>query len=159
MSEVIADKLAENEQQRPLPQRPPTIPQGSPAAEDSLSGLIEQAKAATAQLTPAQSVAERFGAAPGADIGTTSRRPGPAARAEPSLLDLTPQERAMVIRLGTAAGKFDENGTAKAAHENAAWIAALVKDGRFTTTEDPTPGRRVNPQGVAGYTAGQSYGR
>jgi hypothetical protein len=108
---------------------------------------------------PAHSVAERFGAEPGADIGTTSRRPGPAAQPEQTLLDLTPQERALVIRLGTAAGKFDETGVAKEARERAAMVAEAARQGAWRTDEDRTPGRWVNPKGVAGYTAGQNNGR
>jgi len=38
---------------------------------------------------------------------------------------LTPQQRNELVRLGTVAGKFDENSTAKAAHEQAAMIAEL----------------------------------
>jgi hypothetical protein len=141
-------------QQQPLPQPAPQIPQTSPPSDDNLAGLIAQAKTATAQMTPAQSVAERFGQAPGAEIGTTSRRPGPTAAPEESLLDLTPQQRQELVRLGTAAGKFDENGTAKAAHENAAMVADATRQGAWTTDEDRTPGRWVNPRGVRGYTAG-----
>jgi len=65
----------------------------------------------------------------------------------------------MVIRLGTAAGKFDETGTAKAAKDHAAMVAEATRQGAWTTSEDTTPGRRVDTRGVAGYTAGQNYGR
>lgn len=65
----------------------------------------------------------------------------------------------MVIRLGTAAGKFDETGVAKEARERAAMVAEAARQGAWRTDEDRTPGRWVNPKGVAGYTAGQNYGR
>jgi hypothetical protein len=107
-------------------------------------------------MTPAESVAERFGAAPGGDIGVQVRRPGPAAKPEPSLLDLTPQQRNELVRLGTAQGRFDENGTASAAHANAAIVAKATREGAFRTDEDRTHGRWVNPKGVAGFTRGQN---
>lgn len=146
-------------QQQPLPQQAPHIPQTAPPAEDpGINDLVAQALAATAPMTPAQSVAERFGQAPGSEIGVTVRRPGPAAKPEPSLLDLTPQQRNELVRLGTAAGKFDESGTASAAHANAAMVAEATREGAFRTTEDTTPGRWVNPRGVAGFTRGQNRG-
>jgi hypothetical protein len=164
-----SEKLAENEQQQPLPQRAPQIPQTPPPADDSLAGLIEQARASMQMAESAHGVAERFGAEPGADIGTTSRRPRPAAEKAPSLLDvLSPQERAMVVRLATEAGAFENpadlkrtftGNSVKAAHDNAAMVAELTRAGAFTTSDDNTPGRRVGTRGVAGYTAGQSYGR
>jgi hypothetical protein len=43
---------------------------------------------------------------------------------------------AMVIRLGTAAGKFDETGTAKAARDHAAMVAEATRQGTWTTNED-----------------------
>jgi hypothetical protein len=157
--EEVRAKLEDEQQQQPLPLRAPTIPQAPPAADDSLAGLVERARASMRMAEPAHSVEERFGQAPGADVSQVSRRHAPAAEPEPSLLDLTPQERAMVIRLGTAAGRFDETGTAREAHDRAALVAEATRQGAWTTSEDTTPGRRVNPQGVAGYTAGQNYGR
>ena len=138
---------------QPLPQRPaPQIPQTAPEREDhGIDDLVAAAKAATAQMTPAQSVAERFGQAPGAEIGTVSRRPGPTAAPEESLLDLTPQQRQELVRRGIAAGKFDDNGTAKAAHDRAAEVQQLIRDKTFDITEDTQP-RRVDTHGVAGAT-------
>jgi hypothetical protein len=141
---------------QPLPQRPPTIPQAPPEQDLGVDDLVAQALAATKPMTPAQSVEQRFGLRSGSDVGTVSRRPGAAAaKPEPTLLDLTAQQRAELVRLGTASGRFDENGTAKAAHEHAAMVAEATRQGTWTTREDTTPGRLVNPRGVAGYTAGR----
>ena len=82
--EVRAKLENEQQEQQPLPRRAPTIPQAPPTADDSLAGLIEQARAALERATPAQSVAERFGQAPGADIGTESRRPCRRTEAKPA---------------------------------------------------------------------------
>ena len=110
---------------------------------------------------PAESVEARFGVRPGGDIGVAPRR-GFATDATPekSLLDLTPAAQALLARKAAQRGLTGpESEHAKAIYDNAAMVAALVKDGAFPTSEDRTPGRWVNPNGVAGHTAGQSYGR
>jgi hypothetical protein len=147
------EKLAETQPQRP--QRPPTIPQGPPPAADALGDLVEQARASMQMATPAGSFEERYGRSPGtSDIGTTARRPGPAAaEAAPpgDLLSLSPQERAMVVRLGTQAGRFEGTETGKAAHDRAAEVQQLVRDKTWTTVEDTTP-RKVPDTRIAGAT-------
>jgi hypothetical protein len=143
------DKLAE--QQRPLP--PPQIPpQAPPAVDDTFSDLVAQAKAAMQMATPAHSVAERFGHAPGEGISITARKPGPAAEAQSDLLDLSPQERAMVVHLGIEGGKFD-TVRAKAARDNAAEVAEAVREHAWDITVDTTP-RRARKTQISGFTPG-----
>ena len=97
--------------------------------------------------------AERFGvSAIGADIGTTARRPATAEAAyQDGDRDQERRQMALAMKVATEAGKFDENGTAKAAHDNAAMIQPLVRDKRFDTVED-TLSRRVDSRSVAGAT-------
>jgi hypothetical protein len=147
-------------QKQPLPQRPRTIPQTPPEQSDTVDDLVAQALAATKPMTPAESVEQRFGVRPGGDIGTVSRRPGPAAaKPEPSLLDLTAQQRAELVRLGNEQGRFDEHGTARAAHEQAALVQALVRDKTFDTVEDTTPRKAATTQGFAGASWWSRLGR
>lgn len=153
------EEVDEVRQQPAMPLREPAIPQ-SPEADTSVEGLVEQARAAMAQVRPAATVAERFGAEPGADIGTPARRHQPAAEREPSVLNLTPQEQAEVVRLGTQADAFgpaSERG--RGAQDNAALIADLLKSGAWTTSEDGTPGRRVTSTKIAGHTFGNGSGQ
>jgi hypothetical protein len=92
-------------------------------------------------------------------IGTTPRRPAPK-RAEPTMMDLNPFQQAELVRLGLARGRLgDENGNVKEARDRAAMVAEAAKAGTYTTSEDTTPGRKVDPAGVAGYTAGHGYKR
>jgi hypothetical protein len=154
-AEVMAaqqDKLAETRQ--PLP---PQIPQHEPVPA-GMEGFWKQAGELLEGPEPAQSVAQRFGQAPGADIGTTARRPGPTAEAayQDGDRDQERRQMALAVKLATEAGAFDsaEGSQAKAARDRAAIVQGLVHDKVFDTVED-TLRRRVNPQGVAGYTAGQ----
>jgi hypothetical protein len=145
-------------QQPAMPLREPAIPQ-APEADTTVEGLIEQARAGMSRVWPAATVAERFGAEPGADIGTPARRHPPAER-EPSVLDLTPQEQAEVVRLGTQAGMFgpgSERG--RGAQDHAALVADLLKSGAWTTSEDGTPGRRVTRTKITGHTFGNGSGQ
>jgi hypothetical protein len=90
----------------------------------------------------AHSVEERFGQAPGADVATTARRHAPAAdEASDAAPDLTPQEQAMVVRLGMQDGRFG-NERAKAARDHAAEVQEAIRAGTWRTAEDRTPGRR-----------------
>lgn len=145
-----SEALADRRQAVPENPRVPRIPQPPPA--DDLGDLVEQARAAMLKATPARSVAERFGHAPGQDIATTARRPGPAAgEAQPSQMNLSPQERAMVVELGVRAGRFADTERAKAARDHAAEVRQLIKDHAWDITEDTTP-RRVQPAHIAGST-------
>jgi hypothetical protein len=162
-----SEKMAENKQRQPLPS-PATIPQTPPPADDSLAGLVERARASMRMAEPAHSVEERFGQAPGADIGTAARRHAPAEEAPSAAPDLSPQERAMVVRLGNEAGAFENpadlrrtftGNSVKAARDHAAMVQQAVKDGAWTTSEDRSPRKASTTQGVAGHTTGQGYSR
>jgi hypothetical protein len=159
---------AELERQAEPSHKSPHIPQREQAASDTgIASLVAAARAAAAKPDPAVGVLStpksltggRQAMIPGADVSQVSRRPGPAAEPEPSLLDLSPQERAMVIRLGTTEGRFEGSETAKEAHDRAALVAEATRQGAWTTSEDNTPGRRVDPRGIAGFTAGHGYSR
>jgi hypothetical protein len=155
----------ELEQNASMMPEPPTIPQTAPPAEDGgIADLIAQAKANTTALTPAQSVAERFGAAPGSDIGVVARKP--AAAAKPSDPDpwagMTTQQRNELVRLATEAGAFENpadlkrtftGNSVKAARDHAAMVHEATRQGAFTTTED-TQTRKVARTHIQGYTAG-----
>lgn len=153
-----SEKMAENEQLQPLPQRPPTIPQAPPVP--TVDGLLAEVADEVRGPAPADSVEDRFGVRPGGDIGIAPRR-GFATDAPPekTLLDLTAEAQARLVRKATALGMLGpESERAKEAHDRAAMVAEATKAGAYTTSEDPTPGRRVDTRGVAGYTAGHGGG-
>lgn len=144
-----SEALADRRQAVPENPRVPRIPQPPPA--DDLSDLVEQARAAMQKAAPARSFEERFGHAPGQDIGTTARRPGPVSERSGDVLSLSPAERAMVVELGTRAGRFENTERARAAREHAAQVQQLISDHAWDITEDSTP-RRVQPSHIAGST-------
>lgn len=152
-----SEKLAEGK--KPLPPPAPYIPPPQPEP-DTVDDLIEQARASVARPDPALGVlstptslfGERQTLRPGADVGTTSRRPGPAAEAPADdLLGLTPYEKAQLVILGTKAGRFEGSEAAKAAHDRAAQVQELVNDKAWTVTEDTVP-RRASSTRIAGAT-------
>lgn len=97
---------------------------------------------------------QQLGITPGQEFADVlSRRHGPAAAEVTPDETLTPQQRAMLAKLGTEAGEYGPaNQRAKAARDNAALVAEQGK--AWTITEDTTP-RKVDPSKIAGYTPGQ----
>lgn len=155
-----ADKLAES---KASPPRAPQIPQAQPEADVSMDDLIAQACASVVKPDPALGVlstptsvfGQRQSLTPGADIGTTSRRPGPAAEAPDDLLNLNPRVRAALVALGIKDGRFGPGSAqAKDARDHAAGVQALVKDRTWDIIEDTTP-RKAAVTRIAGH----SYGR
>jgi hypothetical protein len=144
--------------QQPEP-RAPSIPQSEPVPT-GIEGFWEKAGELLEGPEPAQSVAQRFGQAPGGDIGVIARRPGPADEAayQDGDRDRERRQTALAVKLATEAGAFDGEGSqAKVARDRAALVAEATRQGAWTTSEDNTPGRRVDPRGIAGFTAGHGY--
>lgn len=157
MGSFWEEKITELQQQ-PLPPRAPLIPQ-APIAP-SIDALLAEVADEVRGPAPAESVEARFGVRPGGDIGITPRR-GFATDATPekSLLDLTPEAQARLVRKATERGMLGpDSERAKDAHDRAALVAELTRAGAFTTSEDTTPGRSVDTRGVAGFTRGHGGG-
>lgn len=114
---------------------------------------------------PAASFEDRYGYSPGQDIRSEPQKAGRASKAHVYTEDAMDADRnrrqtALAVRLALASGRAgDENGNVRAAREMAAMQAEAAKAGTYVTAEDPTPGRKVDTRGVAGFTAGYGGGR